>query len=150
MKKALYISATIVLLLGVGMFVYFRFLGTDGTNVNSNTNSSTNTNSVACTMEAKLCPDGTAVGRIPPNCEFADCPEVDSLLTEAEARDIAEASCIKGGESLVAGTYNENTKTWWYDANLNATREGCSPACVVSEQTQTAEINWRCTGLVEP
>jgi hypothetical protein len=29
---------------------------------------------VACTMEAKLCPDGTAVGRTGPNCEFSPCP----------------------------------------------------------------------------
>jgi len=29
---------------------------------------------VACTMEAKLCPDGSAVGRTGPNCEFAACP----------------------------------------------------------------------------
>lgn len=28
----------------------------------------------ACTMEAKICPDGTAVGRSGPNCEFAKCP----------------------------------------------------------------------------
>lgn len=29
---------------------------------------------VACTKDAKICPDGTAVGRIPPTCEFAICP----------------------------------------------------------------------------
>lgn len=29
---------------------------------------------VACTLEAKLCPDGSSVGRIPPTCEFAPCP----------------------------------------------------------------------------
>lgn len=29
---------------------------------------------VACTMEAKICPDGSAVGREGPNCEFAKCP----------------------------------------------------------------------------
>jgi len=29
---------------------------------------------VACSMIAKLCPDGTAVGRVGPNCEFAPCP----------------------------------------------------------------------------
>lgn len=29
---------------------------------------------VACTMEAKLCPDGSYVGRTLPNCEFAPCP----------------------------------------------------------------------------
>lgn len=28
---------------------------------------------VACTMEAKLCPDGSYVGRSGPNCEFAPC-----------------------------------------------------------------------------
>ncbi len=28
----------------------------------------------ACTMEAKLCPDGSSVGRIGPNCDFAPCP----------------------------------------------------------------------------
>jgi len=30
--------------------------------------------SVACTMEALICPDGSAVGRSGPNCEFAACP----------------------------------------------------------------------------
>lgn len=30
---------------------------------------------VACTMEAKLCPDGSVVGRTGPNCEFAPCPK---------------------------------------------------------------------------
>lgn len=29
---------------------------------------------IACTQEAMLCPDGTAVGRTGPNCEFAECP----------------------------------------------------------------------------
>lgn len=28
-----------------------------------------------CTMEAKLCPDGSSVGRTGPNCEFEPCPE---------------------------------------------------------------------------
>lgn len=31
---------------------------------------------VACTEEAKICPDGSAVGRTGPNCEFAPCPGV--------------------------------------------------------------------------
>ncbi len=32
---------------------------------------------VACTRETKLCPDdGSYVGRVPPKCEFALCPEV--------------------------------------------------------------------------
>lgn len=28
----------------------------------------------ACTLDAKMCPDGSYVGRIGPNCEFAACP----------------------------------------------------------------------------
>jgi hypothetical protein len=68
-------------------------------------------------------------------------------LSEAEARAIAERSCIKGGEALAAGTHNRATQTWWFDANVNAEKPGCTPACVVSEVSKTAEINWRCTGL---
>lgn len=29
---------------------------------------------VACTLEAKICPDGSAVGRTGPDCAFAACP----------------------------------------------------------------------------
>jgi hypothetical protein len=30
--------------------------------------------SVACAQDARLCPDGTYVGRTGPNCEFMSCP----------------------------------------------------------------------------
>ncbi len=33
---------------------------------------------VACTMDAKICPDGSAVGRTAPNCEFAPCPPFEA------------------------------------------------------------------------
>lgn len=33
---------------------------------------------IACTMEARLCPDGSYVGRTGPNCEFADCPAIEN------------------------------------------------------------------------
>ena len=29
---------------------------------------------MVCTLDAKICPDGSAVGRTGPNCEFAQCP----------------------------------------------------------------------------
>ncbi len=29
---------------------------------------------IACTMDAKMCPDGSYVSRQGPNCEFAPCP----------------------------------------------------------------------------
>lgn len=36
--------------------------------------SNTEQDAVACTMEAKICPDGSAVGRSGPKCEFSPCP----------------------------------------------------------------------------
>jgi hypothetical protein len=35
-----------------------------------------NNNQVACTMEAKICPDGSSVSRTGPNCEFTTCPDI--------------------------------------------------------------------------
>lgn len=39
---------------------------------------------VACTLEAKLCPDGSYVGRVLPSCEFAPCP--DKISYESDPR----------------------------------------------------------------
>lgn len=39
----------------------------------------------ACTMDARLCPDGSYVGRVPPSCEFAACPGIETSGT-IEAR----------------------------------------------------------------
>jgi len=69
------------------------------------------------------------------------------VITYEEAKSVAEQDCIKAGESLGEGSYNESSRTWWFDANLNEAKEGCNPACVVSED-KGVEINWRCTGLV--
>lgn len=35
-----------------------------------------NDDSTFCTADAKQCPDGSYVGRIGPNCEFAPCPKM--------------------------------------------------------------------------
>jgi hypothetical protein len=40
----------------------------------------TNDTPIACTADAKLCPDGSAVGRQGPNCEFAPCPSANFTL----------------------------------------------------------------------
>lgn len=34
---------------------------------------------IACTLEARLCPDGSYVGRTGPNCEFAECPNPGAI-----------------------------------------------------------------------
>ncbi|OGI35991.1 MAG: hypothetical protein A2283_17385 [Lentisphaerae bacterium RIFOXYA12_FULL_48_11] len=41
-------------------------------------------NGAECTAEAKICPDGSAVGRSGPNCEFVECPnEVSDVNTNS-------------------------------------------------------------------
>lgn len=44
---------------------------------------------LACTQDAKVCSDGSTVGRIPPNCEFAPCPgETQSAAIEVIAQNL--------------------------------------------------------------
>jgi hypothetical protein len=49
---------------------------------------------VACTADAKICPDGSAVGRVGPNCEFAACPDALNY-TIAETTN---ESCVKDSD----------------------------------------------------
>jgi len=44
-----------------------------------------------CTQEAKLCPDGSAVGRTGPNCEFSLCPGENQLQIITNFEECAAA-----------------------------------------------------------
>jgi hypothetical protein len=56
------------------------------------------TGTAACTMDAKICPDGSAVGRIGPNCEFAECPILGAQGSQCSSND----DCSKGYECIDA------------------------------------------------
>jgi hypothetical protein len=72
-------------------------------------------------------------------------------LTREEALAIARnSSCVQEGTLTDTAVYNDYTRTWWIDLVPFTEKQGCNPACVVSEDTRTAEINWRCTGLLLP
>ena len=77
--------------------------------------------------------------------EFCQKKGTDIKLSLSEAKDIALLS--ECGDRL-KDTYicNEITGTWWI--NLDIEKAGCNPACVINVETKTAEINWRCTGLL--
>ena len=67
----------------------------------------------ACTLEALICPDGTAVGRTGPDCEFAVCPaKAEKTLSVGDTTLFIEIADTKekrekglSGRSLLA----ENT-----------------------------------------
>lgn len=52
---------------------------------------------LACQLDGKVCPDGSVVGRVPPNCEFASCPDVNDDNT-ACIQVITKARNPKTGE----------------------------------------------------
>lgn len=45
---------------------------------------------VFCTMDAKICPDGSYVGRVAPDCEFAPCPGEDAYRIDQVPLDRGE------------------------------------------------------------
>ena len=66
-----------------------------------------NQSQIACTMEAKICPDGSAVGRTGPNCEFEACPEASCNYDDTTKNYIGKSldecsrirfSCTEGKE----------------------------------------------------
>ncbi|PIV71262.1 hypothetical protein COW57_00515, partial [Candidatus Roizmanbacteria bacterium CG17_big_fil_post_rev_8_21_14_2_50_39_7] len=60
---------------------------------------------VASTIEAKMCHDGSVVGRVPPNCEFEECPSVDNSTTQTFCGGIAGKKCPSGYYCKYEGTY---------------------------------------------
>ena len=64
-------------------------------------NQSGDAGGAACTQEAKVCPDGSSVGRTGPQCEFATCPSEDAALPGGylpgtySIEAISETSCVE-------------------------------------------------------
>jgi hypothetical protein len=80
-------------------------------------------------------------------------PKTEVGLTLSQAKIIAQNSeCVQKGTIGENGTYNQNSKTWWIDFTPNPqyAQNLCNPACVVSEASNTAEIDWRCTTAIKP
>ena len=78
---------------------------------------------------------------------FVEEIEAEPQISAEDALSIANSSrCVENGTLEGEPSYNAVTKTWWI--NLDIDKEGCSPACVVYEDSMETEINWRCTGLI--
>jgi hypothetical protein len=117
---------------------------------------------VVCTVAGGLTGYKEAEGQwIPPETDRWDitveCGETSATelsFSKEEALTIAQQStdCSMVGVLTDEINYNAVTKTWWIDLERmpELENDGCNPACVVNEETKTAEVNWRCTGLIEP
>ncbi len=69
-------------------------------------------------------------------------------LTAETAKTAAQTSDVCTSQGTIGDFegYNSSSQTWWFTLPRDPDHEGCSPACVVNDQTKEADINWRCTG----
>lgn len=70
----------------------------------------------ACTLDAKICPDGTGVGRSGPSCEFAACPPPNT-----EFRDAGIAFVVPEGYELRAGPAGDADMVAVYERTSTST-----------------------------
>lgn len=85
-KHIIIVVCTLVIVALLGFFAVDRLKSNSGLSLR------------ACTMEAKLCPDGSAVGRTGPHCEFAECPDTIPVLTSPATVPIHETNVTQYGK----------------------------------------------------
>ncbi|MEK7510840.1 MAG: hypothetical protein AAB582_01215 [Patescibacteria group bacterium] len=74
--KQLIAGVVLIIVVGAGAFIY--------RNMMERPLEPSGSEPVACTMEARICPDGSSVGRQGPNCEFSACPAPNVEVAEAK------------------------------------------------------------------
>jgi hypothetical protein len=88
---------------------------------------------VACTQEAKLCPDGSYVSRTGPNCEFGVCPTTTN-------GDQAESCRDNNGNWLAQYNECENDNRDWC-VKAGGVFKKCESACRHDPQAQICTMN---------
>lgn len=93
---------------------------------------------VACTMEAKLCPDGSYVGRGGPNCEFAPCPGTPPAPAPSGTCGPDQGTCQKGytciqhcGPPVVRE--GDAPPTWYCETDAIAAQPRMCPICLAKD-----------------
>ncbi len=85
-----------------------------------------NTSRVACTMEAKMCPDGSYVGRSGPICEFAQCPDV--VIPSGWKTSTNTNAGISFAYPETLGTKYISTQNWPPQITIGNAPFSCTPA----------------------
>ena len=91
MKNSIIILIIVAAVFAIGIFMYMN-----NPTPSEYQNGPNEEEPVFCTQDAMLCPDGSYVGRVAPNCEFAQCPipkdavMEDGTIMEAEVEASVE------------------------------------------------------------
>ncbi len=97
--KSLIAGVVLIILLGIGGFIYRNVAERTG-----------GPGPTACTADAKLCPDGSGVGRTGPACEFAPCAFPNVEIPEADISFVAPLGYVAdenayGAEPTLIGAF---------------------------------------------
>ncbi len=79
-KDILAVVATLIII-GGGYLAYVSYSGSDLLTEQ------------LCAPDAKICPDGSAVGRTGPNCEFAECPSTAAGMSTLQVKVTLSPTC---------------------------------------------------------
>jgi len=94
---------------------------------------------IACTMEAKICPDGSVVGRTGPKCEFASCPNIIVYKNTEFGFELAFPLTWKG--------YSVEIQTWqgWKIDGSGTGKVGdySGPLVFIKNPQTTASQRWQ-------
>ena len=118
MQKNAFLIIAIIILVVLGGFYLF----------------SSREQQTACTLEAKICPDGSSVGRVAPNCDFALCPgEKEGILISSPKRnETIKSPLIIEGEAKGFWFFEAQFTAELYDAKGN----------FLGRAILTAQKNW--------
>lgn len=94
---------------------------------------------LACTEEAKQCPDGSYVGRTGPKCSFAPCP-----TPAANGEKIIKKIGEQESSYLIQKINSDSVDGLWYQAYPVARNEGAPRTLHIGD-----DIGYACEGVSE-
>ncbi|MBI5134295.1 MAG: hypothetical protein HZA81_02840 [Candidatus Taylorbacteria bacterium] len=82
---------------------------------------------IVCTMDAKLCPDGSYVGRTGPDCQFAACPDGNATSTATSTGATTRAAGARQADAATIELAPASTVSLPTSASVAYTGLGFSP-----------------------
>lgn len=100
---------------------------------------------VGCTLEAKVCPDGSSVGRTGPLCEFAECPR----NTTSSSDNLVVLNTPQPYQKITSPVTltGKARGNWFFEASFPITIVNWD-GLIIGEGIATAQGEWMTTEFV--
>ncbi len=102
---------------------------------------------IACTMDAKQCPDGSYVGRTGPSCQFAECPEFSPEETPADDMIVVNAPREGAAVTSPISISGRARGNWFFEASAPVVVVNWD-GLIIGEGYITAQGDWMTTEFV--